>query len=119
MVTEAGGNTKNNLHSTLKRGDCFGDEDIIKNQQRSQTVTVVGQIPCGMLIINKEDFFIIQTPMSTKEERFKFLQNKVNFLKVIDYPVNKLNNLDRQYLFSIYYRTGKTIICFLSKMKVI
>jgi hypothetical protein len=106
LVTEA----SNQMHSTLKRGDCYGELDIIKNQRRTQTITVIGNTSCGLLLITKEDFFIIQTPISSAEERFKFLQNKVTFLKLISYPIDKLNKLDRVHCFSVYYRTGLFVL---------
>ncbi len=98
---------KNQLETSLKRGDCYGDQDIIKDQLREHTITVFGKTPCGLLVIEKEDFYKIQTPVLSIEERFKFIQNKVNFFKIIAYPVQKLKNLPRVHCFSIYYRNGK------------
>ncbi len=73
---------------------------------REHTITVFGKIPCGVLVIEKEDFYKIQTPVLSLDDRFRFIQNKVNFLKVIAYPVQKLRNLPRTSCFSIYYRSG-------------
>ena len=74
---------------------------------REHTITVFGKIPCGVLVIEKEDFYKIQTPVLSLDDRFRFIQNKVNFLKVIAYPVQKLRILPRTSCFSIYYRSGK------------
>ncbi len=101
--------SSNQLLEKLKRGDCYGEVDLIKNQLRQHTITVYGNIPIGLLIIESEDFFQIQTPVLSVDERHKFLCNRVNFFKLIAYPVQKLRNVSKFKLFSIYYRMGSCL----------
>lgn len=102
----AGFQSKNQLCENLKRGDCYGEIDLIKNQLRQHTITVYGSIPIGLMIIKDEDFFLIQTPVLSVDERYKFLSTRVPFFKTIAYPVHHLKNVSKYSLFSIYYRMG-------------
>ena len=90
----------------LKRGDCFGDLALIKNIHRNATITVFGNHSLSLLVVDKEDFFKIQTPLTTDAERYLFLKNRVNILEISNYPVEILNKLERTKLLSIYYKNG-------------
>ena len=90
----------------LKRGDCFGDLALINNTRRASTITVCGEHPLSVLVIEREDFFRVQTPITSEAERNLFLKNKVSVLQAINYPVEILNQTQQKNLFSIYYRNG-------------
>lgn len=98
--------------STLKRGDTFGDQAIINNTTRNSSVTVHGNRPICLLSLDKEAFYLIQTPISSESQKFEFLTNKVHLLNFVGYPFHKLasDNQTNQAYFSIYYKNG-SIIC--------
>ena len=94
----------------FKRGDTFGDKSIINNTPRSSSVSVSGTRPICLLVIEKQDFFKIQSPVSSEAERIDFLKNcylfnlvKYNFLSLMS------ENRNNQALCSIYYKNGQTI----------
>lgn len=94
----------------FKRGDSFGDKSIINNTPRTSSVSVSGTRPICLLEIDKDDFFKIQSPVSSEAERKDFLQ-KVDLFNLINYNFQSLMNDNRnnQALCSIYFKNGQTI----------
>jgi len=95
-------------------GDCFGDVSIINNSNRNATITVKGNQPLCLLLIDRENFFAIQSPMISRTEKHKaeleFLRSKVKLLSNLNYPFDELTTLNQNNnaYCSIYYRQGKS-----------
>jgi CRP-like cAMP-binding protein len=109
-ASQSGHGDEVDLHpiSYLKRGDSFGDLAIINNVRRTATVTVHGTRLLCLLAIDKEDFFLIQSPVSNQAQKEQFLRNKVPLLSLLNYPIAELLN-EKKACFPIFYRTGNTI----------
>lgn len=101
--------------ATIKRGDCFGDISIINNTNRNATITVKGSQPLALLLIDKDNYFAIQSPIVSRAEKHKaeldFFKTKVKLLSNLNYPFDELNSLNQNNnaYCSIYYRQGTVI----------
>lgn len=72
---------------------------------------VSGSKPMGVLVVDKEDFFLIQGSRSSKD-KLKFLKTSVPLLNKAEYPFDALereNKRSIQVCFSFYYRNGAVI----------
>jgi hypothetical protein len=102
------------------KGDCFGDVSIINNSNRNATITVKGNQPLCLLLIDRENFFAIQSPMISRTEKHKaeleFLRSKVKLLSNLNYPFDDLTTLNQNNnaYCSIYYRQGKYYLLYQS-----
>ena len=98
--------------ASIKRGDCFGDLAIINNSNRTATISVKGSQPLCLLLIDRKDFFAIQTPMINRSEKHRseldFFKTRVKLLSTLNYPFDELTNLNQNNnaYCSIYYRQG-------------
>jgi len=90
----------------FKSGDTFGEIALIYNIKRQATISAHGDRPFGLLVVDKDDFFRIQSPVSNEAEKMSFLENKVPIFKIIDYPIKTLNEKEGNKIFSIFFRHG-------------
>ncbi|XP_033107787.1 cyclic nucleotide-binding domain-containing protein 2-like [Anneissia japonica] len=100
-------NERTRIHRFLRKGDCFGEVELLHGVQRASTVTTNSL--CELLSIKKEDFFeiFLMVDKVTDEPAHVEFVKSLQFMN--GWPVEKLA-ANPKMCFPHFYRKGEVVV---------